>query len=254
MDIRSTSQQETTRREFLKTSAIGSTVAAAMLSGLIKPASAEKPVSPLKLPPLPYLENALEPSISAATIRIHYGEHHREFMEEVIARIKGTDYQNSTLEKIIMETYGGINMIEALHLVALLSWNHEFYWKSMKPGGGGEIPEQLQKKIIKDFGSVDKFKAKFKEAAMTKGSGWTWLVSDNGKLAVSYTTYHDTPLLKKQIPLLTIDCWEHAYYLDYQNRKGEYIDAFLNKLVNWQFAQSNLPASEPVSVVPKKQK
>ncbi|HEX3019014.1 MAG TPA: Fe-Mn family superoxide dismutase [Chitinispirillaceae bacterium] len=241
----------TTRRDFLRKSAIGTTAAAAMLSGLIQPASADEIVVPLKFQPLPYPENALEPSISAQTIKIHYGEHHRKFVDKVIARVKGTNYQNSTLERIIMETYGGINKIEELHLAAIMAWNHQFYWKSMKPNGGGEMPEQLRRAIVNDFGSVDAFKVKLKETAMTLGSGWTWLVSNNGKLAVTYTTCHEIPLQKKQHPLLTIDCWEHAYYLDYQNRKDEYIDAFLNKLVDWQFTQSNIPVAALVSAQKK---
>lgn len=232
------------RRGFLKSSALGATVAAAALSGVIAPSQAQESASPLTFPPLPYAENALEPYISSKTLSIHHDRHHRRFMEEVMARVKGTDYHNASLEKIIRETYGSINMIETLHIMALLSWNHEFYWNSMKPLGGGEMPAHLKSEINRSFGSVDAFKAKFKEAAMTLGSGWTWLVIDNGKLTVTYTTYHETPLNKNQIPLLTIDCWEHAYYLEYQDRKGDYIDAYLNHLANWQFAESNMPAAK----------
>jgi Fe-Mn family superoxide dismutase len=254
MDTNSILQQETTRRDFLKTSAIATTVAAAALSGLISPAKATETISPIQFPPLPYPENALEPLISANTLHIHYGEHHRKFVDEVISRAKGTDYQNLSLEEIIKQTAGGITLTASLNTVAILAWNHDFYWKSMKPNGGGEMPEKLKKPIVDSFGSVDAFKAQFKEAAMTLGSGWAWLISENGKLAVTYTTYHDTPLLKNQHPLLTIDCWEHAYYLDYQNRKSDYIDAYINKLANWQFAQSNMPVSVAEKVAPAKSK
>lgn len=240
------------RRDFLKTSVIGATVATAALSGILSTAAAVEPTTPFVMPPLPYPENALEPSISSKTLSIHYDKHHRRFMQEVIARIKGTDYENASLEKIIKETYGGITLVETLHLMAILAWNHDFYWKSMKPNGGGEMPVQLKNAVVASFGSVDAFKTKFKEAAMTLGSGWAWLVVDNGKLAVTYTIYHETPLLKNQKPLLTIDCWEHSYYLDYQDRKGDYVDAFINKLANWQFAESNMPA--PVTAPVKTEK
>jgi len=233
------------RRDFLKSSALGATVAAAAYSGLVRPAHAADAASPLQFLPLPYAENSLEPYLSARTLSIHHDKHYRRFIQEVITRVKGTDYQNATLEKIIRETYGGVTMIETLHLMALLSWNHDFYWKSMKPKGGGEMPARLKKEILNSFGSVDTFKAKFKEAAMTLGSGWAWLIVDNGKLSVTYTAYHDTPLLKNQTPLLTLDCWEHSYYLDYQDKKDEYIDAYLKYLVNWQFAESNMPSGTP---------
>jgi Fe-Mn family superoxide dismutase len=238
---------EGNRREFLKMSAIGVTATAAVLSGLVKPASAvETPQMP-DFPPLPYAENALAPSISEKTLHVHYGNHYRKYMNEVYARVKGTEFQNAPLEKIIKETKSEITMRATLHLMALMAWNHDFYWKSMKPNGGGEIPPKLNKAIVGSFGSVDAFKNQFKEAAMTLGSGWAWLVSDNGKLAVSYTAYGDTPLLVNQIPLLTIDCWEHAYYLDYEDKKDQYVDAFIGKLANWEFAQSRLPVEEKAS-------
>ncbi len=235
------------RRDFL--TAAGATVAAAALSGMFSPARAGENREAIPLPPLPYPENALEPYISAKTLAIHHGNHHRRFFEEVTLRVKGTDYRNASLEKIIRETYGGITMIETLHLMAVLSWNHDFYWKSMKPKGGGEMPGRLKVAVTEAFGSVEAFRKKFKEAAMTLGSGWAWLVLDKGKPAVTYTTYHSTPLMSGQVPLLTIDCWEHAYYLDYQDRKEAYVDAFLDHLVNWSFAESLMPSeAKPKSV------
>lgn len=241
----SAGNRSSSRREFLKKSAIGAAVATAATTGVLSAAGkSETKKTPLHFPPLPYPANALEPYISEKTMTIHHDKHHRRFMEEVITRVKGTDYQNATLEKIIKETYGGITMIETLHIMAILSWNHGFFWKSMKPKGGGEPPKGLKEKVVAAFGSVNAFKKKFKEAAMTLGSGWAWLVQDKGKLAVNYTNYHKTPLLQKQIPLLTLDCWEHAYYLDYQNEKGKYVDAYLNHCLNWDFAAENLAAAE----------
>ena len=238
------------RRDFLKTTAAGATVAAAAVAGFYRPVAAQKKAIPLVFPMLPYPENALEPYLSAKTLHIHHDKHHRKYMDETLARIKGTDLQNSTLEQIIMATKDGINMTESLNLMAIMAWNHDFYWKSMKPKGGGELPPKLKAMIIEAFGSIDAFKKKFKEAAMTFGSGWAWLVLDKGKAMVTYTKYHESPLLLNQTPLLNIDTWEHAYYLDYQDRKGDYVDAFINNLANWSFAEGNLPAAAPATTAP----
>lgn len=231
------------RRNFLKQTAAGAAVAAVTLTGLHNAVFAQDAkASTFVFPPLPYPENALEPYLSSKTLSIHHDKHHRKYMEQVIERIKGTDFQNATLEKIIRDTNGGINMAESLNQMAIMAWNHEFYWKSMKPKGGGEMPAKLKQAVVGAFGTVDEFKKKFKEAAMTFGSGWAWLVLDKGKPAVTFTKYHETPLVVGQTPLLTIDTWEHAYYLDYQDRKADYVDAFINNLANWQFAESNMPA------------
>lgn len=242
------------RRDFIKTTIAGAAITAAALSGITHAADAVEKKSGFTFPPLPYPENALEPFISSKTLSVHHDKHHYRFVQEVVARVKGTKYQYSDFETVIKETYGSITMIETLHLMALLSWNHEFYFNSMKPAGGGEIPATLKAAIIESYGSVDTCITKFKEAAMTLGSGWAWLVVDNGKVAVTYTVYHDTPLLKNQRPLITIDCWEHAYYLDYQDRKSEYVDAYVNKLVNWQFAEKNYLAAVPTAAVPAPEK
>jgi Fe-Mn family superoxide dismutase len=244
--------ENSTRRDFLKTAAAGT--AAAAIAGLHRSASAEEQKSMFHFPPLPYANNALEPYISSRTLNIHYDKHHRKFMEQVIQRTKGTSYQTATLEKIIKETYGGINMMEALHLHATLAWNHNFYWQSMKPKGGGEMPAKLKKAVTASFGSVDAFKKQFTETAMILGVGWTWLLSDQkGKLLVSHTSYHKSPLMENKIPLLNLDCWEHAYYLDYQNRKEEYVDAYLKHLANWQFAESRLPEVKETTAPAKKE-
>ena len=257
MQSHDTARCDDSRRQFLKNSAAGATVAAAALSGLLNPAFAEDKKEKVVFPPLPYPLNSLEPYISAKTLSVHHDKHHQKFVSEVIARIKGTEYQTMSLEEIIKATDGGINLIETLNLMAILSWNHDCYWKSMKPAGGGEMPPRLKKLVIDSFGSIDTFKKKFKEAAMTFGSGWAWLVlNKEGKAEVTYTTYHKTPLLLNQQPLITLDCWEHAYYLDYQNEKDKYVDAYLNHLVNWTFAESNMPpaANAPKSDKKKKKK
>lgn len=229
------------RRDFIKTTAIGAAAAMAAFSGLVNPVHAVETPDMPDLPPLPYAESALAPSISERTLRIHYGNHYRKYMNEVFARVKGTEFQNKPLDEVIRGTVNEITMRHTLHIMALMSWNHDFYWKSMKPNGGGEMPPRLKKAVESSFGSVVKFKKEFKEAAMTLGSGWAWLVSDNGKLAVNYTEYADTPILTKKVPLITLDCWEHSYYLDYEDKKELYVDAFLDKLANWEFAQSKMP-------------
>jgi Fe-Mn family superoxide dismutase len=244
MESTKSNEVDSDRREFLKVSAIGAAATAAVLTGLVNPVHAVETPDMPDFPPLPYAENALEPSISARTLQVHYGNHYRKYMNEVFARVKGTEFQDKPLETIIKGTVNEINMRQTLHLMALMSWNHDFYWKSMKPNGGGEMPSKLKKAVIGGFGSVEAFKKQFKEAAMTLGSGWAWLVSDNGKLAVNYTAYGDTPILTNKVPLLTIDVWEHAYYLDYEDKKGQYVDAFLEKLANWEFAESRMPAEE----------
>ena len=232
------------RRAFLKTTATGAAVATAALTGIHRSLFAEEQKPVIQFLPLPYPENSLEPYISSRTLNLHHDKHYRKYLQQVQARIKNGPYRNAPLEKIVKETYGGVTMEETLHLMAVLAWNHEFYWKSMKPKGGGELPGRLKKAVIESFGSVAAFKTKFKEAAMHFGAGWAWLVLDKGTPAVTYTTYHETPLLKNQTPLLNIDTWEHAYYLDYQNRREEYVDAFINHLANWSFAENLLPAKK----------
>jgi len=231
-----------TRRAFLKTTAAGTALATAALSGIPRSLFAAEQKPAVAFLPLPYPENSLEPYISAKTLHIHHDKHYRKYVQQVQSRVENSKYAGASLEKIVKETYGGINMEEALHLMAVMAWNHDFYWKSMQPKGGGPLPARLKKTVTDAFGSVDVFKTKFKEAAMQFGSGWAWLLLDKGKPVVSFTKYHETPLQTGQTPLLTIDTWEHAYYLDYQDRKEEYVDAFINHLANWSFAESNLPA------------
>jgi len=191
------------------------------------------------LPPLPYAENALEPILSAKTLSFHYGKHHKGYIENLNKLIASTEYADLPLEKIITSTAGKPDLT-AIFNNAAQTWNHTFYWNSMKPNGGGEPPAVLKHKIEAFFGSVDACKKELVSAALSQfGSGWAWLVLDNGVLKVVKTANADIPMTMGFTPILTIDVWEHAYYLDYQNRRMDYANAILDKLINWEFALQN---------------
>ena len=192
------------------------------------------------LPPLPYAQNALEPVISANTISFHYGKHHKAYVDNLNKLIDGTELAGLTLEKIIAATAGKANKV-AIFNNASQAWNHMFFWNSLTPNGGGEPPAALKKKIEDSFGTVDACKKELVTAATAQfGSGWAWLVLDGGKIKVMKTSNADSLLSKGMKPLLTIDVWEHAYYLDYQNRRADYLNAVIDKLINWSFAADNL--------------
>jgi Fe-Mn family superoxide dismutase len=197
-------------------------------------------VSNITLPPLPYADNALDPVISANTLGFHYGKHHKAYVDNLNKLIAGTPLEGQSLEKIILESAGKADKAGVFNNSAQI-WNHTFYWRSLKPNGGGTPPAALAKLIERDFGSLDNLKKELATAATTQfGSGWAWLASDNGKLVVSKTSNAELPMTKGQKALLTIDVWEHAYYLDYQNRRPDYANAVIDKLLNWQFAAENL--------------
>jgi Fe-Mn family superoxide dismutase len=200
-----------------------------------------KSLSLIVLPPLPYADNALDPVISANTISFHYGKHHKGYVDNLNKLIAETEFADMTLEKIITETAGKADKA-AIFNNAAQAWNHTFYWRSLRPKGGGEPPVVLKKKIEASFGSMDACKKEWSAAAMGQfGSGWAWLVLDGDNIKVVKTANADSPLIKKGLkPLLTIDVWEHAYYLDYQNRRADYVNAVLDKLINWSFAAENL--------------
>jgi Fe-Mn family superoxide dismutase len=224
-----------TRRGFLAASAGAAFVAAA--GGFPGTARA---AAPFVLPPLPFAENALEPVISARTIGFHYGKHHKAYVDNLNKLTAGTEYADMALEKIITATAGLTDKAGIFNNAAQV-WNHTFYWQGLRPQGGGEPPPVLKQKIEASFGTMEACKKELANAAMTQfGSGWAWLVLDGGTLKVVKTGNADVPLTKGMKPLLTIDVWEHAYYLDYQNRRADYVDALLNKLVNWDFAAQNL--------------
>ncbi len=190
-----------------------------------------------QLPPLPYDKNALEPHISAETLEFHHGKHHQTYVTNLNNLIAGTEFENLPLEEIVKKSSAGI------FNNAAQVWNHTFYWHSLSPNGGGEPTGALADAIEKAFGSFGKFKEEFSKTAITTfGSGWAWLVKNaDGSLALVSTSNAATPLTTGQTPLLTIDVWEHAYYVDYRNMRPKYVEAFWN-LVNWEFAAKNFAA------------
>ncbi len=183
------------------------------------------------LPELPYAKDALQPHLSAETLDYHHGKHHNAYVTNLNNLIEGTDFASKALEEIVLTSEGGV------FNNAAQVWNHTFYWNSMKPGGGGEPTGELAAAIAKSFGSYDAFKAEFIQAALTQfGSGWAWLVLDNGQLKITKTGNADLPLKHGQVALLTADVWEHAYYIDYRNLRQKYLEVFLASLVNWDAA------------------
>ncbi|NVJ69023.1 MAG: superoxide dismutase [Alphaproteobacteria bacterium] len=197
-----------------------------------------------ELPALPYAQDALEPHISAETLGFHHGKHHNAYVTNLNNLVAGSEFEGKSLEEIMQETAGDAGKAGIFNNAAQI-WNHTFYWHSMAPNGGGKPTGELAAKIDADFGSFDAFVEAFKTAGATQfGSGWAWLVLDTDvKLKVVKTLNAECPLTEGQKPLLTMDVWEHAYYLDYQNRRPDYIATFLNSLVNWDFAAENLAAA-----------
>jgi Fe-Mn family superoxide dismutase len=192
------------------------------------------------LPPLPWAENALEPVISANTIGYHYGKHHKTYVDNLNNLVKGTDYESATLEKIITETAGKADKAGLFNNAAQV-WNHTFYWNGLRAGGGGKPSGKVAQMVDAAFGSFDNFKKELSATSVSQfGSGWGWLVLDGGALKIVKTANAEVPFTKGQKPLLTLDVWEHAYYLDYQNRRAAYLDAVIDKLVNWDFVAQNL--------------
>ncbi|KPQ37794.1 MAG: superoxide dismutase Sod2 [Phormidesmis priestleyi Ana] len=196
-----------------------------------------------ELPTLPYDYTALEPYISESTLEFHHDKHHAAYVNNFNAAVEGTDLDSQPIETVIKAIASNPEKTGVFNNAAQ-AWNHTFYWNSMKPNGGGMPAGDLAKKIDTDFGSFEKFAEAFKNAGATQfGSGWAWLVLDNGTLKVTKTPNADNPLTSGQVPLLTMDVWEHAYYLDYQNKRPDYMGAFLSNLANWDFAAQNLAAA-----------
>ncbi len=190
-----------------------------------------------KLPELPYALDALEPHISKETLEYHYGKHHQTYVTNLNNLIKGTEFEDASLEEIIMKSSGG------LFNNAAQVWNHTFYWNCLSPNGGGEPTGELAKAIEDAFGSFAEFKEKFSKTAITTfGSGWAWLVKNkDGSLSLESTSNAGTPMTNGQTALLTCDVWEHAYYIDYRNARPKYVESFWN-LVNWDFVDRNFAA------------
>jgi Fe-Mn family superoxide dismutase len=187
------------------------------------------------LPELPFAKNALEPHISQETLEYHYGKHHKAYVTKLNGLIEGPEHQEKTLVDIIDSAQG------AIFNNAAQVWNHTFYWNCMKPGGSGNPAGDLADAIKRDFGSLDRFKEDYSKAgASLFGSGWVWLVLNNGKLEITQGANADLPMKHGQTALLTMDVWEHAYYIDYRNARPDYIETFVNELINWDFVAKNL--------------
>jgi len=200
--------------------------------------------SPIALPPLPWAEDALEPFISRNTIGFHYGKHHKTYVEKLNELIAGTPEADMPLEDIVRRTIGDPKKLEVLHN-AQQTWNHTFYWNSMREAGGGEPPREIRRLIDDSFGGAEQFKEKLSTAAVDQfGSGWAWLVARGKKLEVITTSNAQTPITMGATPLLAIDVWEHAYYVDYENRRPDYVKAVIDRLLNWEFALQQLDKAE----------
>jgi len=193
-----------------------------------------------ELPSLPYANDALAPYMSAETLDFHHGKHHQTYVTNLNNLIKDTDLQNSSLEEIVVKSAKETSMAGVFNNAGQ-HWNHVLFWQCMKPNGGGAIPSELEKKLNEDFGSVDKFKEAFIQAGTTQfGSGWAWLAVNNGKLVVTKSANASNPLVDGMKPILGCDVWEHSYYIDYRNKRPDYLKAFLDNLVNWEFVASQL--------------
>jgi Fe-Mn family superoxide dismutase len=234
-----TSCHEMDRRTFVCSLISGCVIAGTGMFGLLGDSTAQADPA-ITLPPLPYKEDALEPYISKRTIEFHYGKHHRAYIDNTNQLAGAAGLGNLSLEEIIKKTAGSPDQVSIFNNAAQ-AWNHDFYWKSMLPGAA-KPNERLAKMIDASFGGYDNLNKEFQNAAVTQfGSGWAWLVLDQDKLKVTKTSNADNPLVHGQVPLLTMDVWEHAYYLDYQNRRADYVKGVLDHLLNWEFAAANLP-------------
>lgn len=188
-----------------------------------------------ELPELPYPKDALQPYMSAETLEYHHDKHHEKYVSTLNDLVSGTDMASLSLEEVVKKSFGDSSK-QAVFNNAGQAWNHNHFWNWMKPNGGGAIPGEIEKKIKEDLGGVDSFKEAFIQAGVSQfGSGWCWLVLDNGKFVVTKTPNGENPLAHGQTALLGCDVWEHSYYLDYRNRRPDYLKAFINNLVNWDY-------------------
>jgi len=190
---------------------------------------------PYTLPALPYEPTAFGKVVSAETFEYHHGKHHKTYVDTLNKLVEGKPEATKTLDELVVTAPEG-----PLFNNAAQHWNHSFFWKCIKPGGGLEPTGELMDAVKRDFGSFDELKKQFTDAALTQfGSGWAWIVKDGGKLKVVKTSNADLPLKRRQTPILTVDVWEHAYYIDYRNARAKWVEAFLNNLANWDFAAAN---------------
>jgi Fe-Mn family superoxide dismutase len=237
--------QSCSRRTLLRTGLAG-TAALAWASGARAgaPAAAGVPAEPrvagpIPFPDLPYAQDALAPHVSAQTLSFHHGKHHKAYVDNANKMLAGSSLESKSVEEIVRAAAAEKN--EPLFNNAAQAWNHAFFWRCMKPKGGGAPGGRIAELLKRDLGGLDGFKQTFADAAKSQfGSGWAWLVLDGEKLAVEKTPNAETPLVRGRKPLLVIDVWEHAYYLDYQNRRADFVTAYLDHLVDWDFASKNL--------------
>ncbi len=242
-------EHNVSRRDFVK---IAAAVALASQGGSLfagqtpaaqpaKPA----PVKTISMVTLPYAQDALAPSISARTVDLHYNKHHMSYYNQLKGWIGAhPEFQNQTLEELIAANQGGIRFAEAVFQYSILLYNHNWYWMSLKPKAGGQPKGKIGSMIDGSFGSYQAFRKQFIDEAMQLGVGWVWVVLDGKAIKAYRCEYHDSPLLKGYIPLLTVDVWEHAYYMDYQNERQKYVEAVLDNLLNWEYAETKLAAAE----------
>lgn len=193
-----------------------------------------------ELPSLPYANDALAPYMSAETLDFHHGKHHQTYVTNLNNLLKDNDLQGASLEDIVVKSSKDTSMIGIFNNAGQ-HWNHILFWQCMKPNGGGSIPSELEARLNSDFGSIEQFKEAFIQAGTTQfGSGWAWLAIDNGKLVVTKSANASNPLVDGMKPILGCDVWEHSYYIDYRNKRPDYLKAFLDSLVNWEFVASQL--------------
>ncbi|MEE9166090.1 MAG: superoxide dismutase [Candidatus Neomarinimicrobiota bacterium] len=195
---------------------------------------------PFQLPQLPFEENALQPAISSQTVQLHYGKHHAAYFNNLNRLVEGTEFADMPLEEVVRRSFGNSDR-QALFNNAGQAWNHIVYWEEMKPGGSPKPSGRLMQGIEESFGGFDQFKSQFVTTAVgVFGSGWAWLVEKNGSLAITGTPNAESPFAGGQKTLMGIDVWEHAYYLDYQNRRGDHVAAVLDNLINWDYVADRL--------------
>jgi len=200
------------------------------------------------LPELPFAKDALEPHMSSKTLEFHHGKHHNAYVTKLNGLIEATEFEGLALEEIIKKSANDDSKTGIFNNAAQV-WNHTFFWHSLSPNGGGNPTGELADRINSDFESLDQFKKDFVNAGVGQfGSGWAWLVEEAGQLRIVKTPNAETPITKGQKPLLTVDVWEHAYYLDFQNRRPDFIETFLDNLINWDFAAQNLSSGESFKV------
>ncbi len=193
-----------------------------------------------ELPSLPYANDALAPYMSSETLDFHHGKHHQTYVTNLNNLVKDTDMKDSSLEEIVVKSSKDSSMAGIFNNAGQ-HWNHILFWQCMKPNGGGSMPSELESRIISDLGGIDQFKEAFIQAGTTQfGSGWAWLAIDNGKLVVTKSPNASNPLVDGMKPILGCDVWEHSYYIDYRNKRPDYLKAFLDSLVNWEFVASQL--------------